>query len=125
MGSARGALEFKSILDATPADLKKSPTNIYSQIAVSLKGMALREPGLANLAERLANRDSSRRKVKTTYNSAQVGSAPVSSMFSSLRPSSTGAMTNLLNRLRPFDSSGMLALGRSASTLQQDQAAGS
>eukprot|EP00966_Prymnesium_polylepis_P266319 6152318-Prymnesium_polylepis.1 len=31
MGSARGALEFKSIMDATPPDLKTSPTNLYSQ----------------------------------------------------------------------------------------------
>jgi len=55
-GSARAALEFKEIMDATPADLKKGPTNIYSQIAVSLKGGELREPGLANLALRLSAR---------------------------------------------------------------------
>eukprot|EP00966_Prymnesium_polylepis_P218233 5051218-Prymnesium_polylepis.1 len=36
--SARHALEFKEIMDATPADLKTYPTNIYSQIAISLKG---------------------------------------------------------------------------------------
>eukprot|EP00966_Prymnesium_polylepis_P026117 602195-Prymnesium_polylepis.1 len=56
MGSARAALEFKSIMDATPPDLKTSPTNLYSQIAISLKGGELREPGLANLAGRLAVR---------------------------------------------------------------------
>jgi len=56
MGSARGALEFKFIMDATPPDLKASPTNLYSQIAISLKGGELREPGLANLAGRLAVR---------------------------------------------------------------------
>eukprot|EP00966_Prymnesium_polylepis_P170987 3952408-Prymnesium_polylepis.2 len=55
-GSARHALEFKQIMDATPADLKKWPTNIYSQIAISIKGAELREPGLANLAARLAVR---------------------------------------------------------------------
>ena len=55
-GSARGALEFKRIMDATPADLKNGPTNIYSQIAIALKGGELREPGLANLAARLAVR---------------------------------------------------------------------
>jgi hypothetical protein len=55
-GSARHALEFKQIMDATPADLKKWPTNIYSQIAIALKGGELREPGLANLAARLAVR---------------------------------------------------------------------
>eukprot|EP00966_Prymnesium_polylepis_P024069 554302-Prymnesium_polylepis.1 len=43
-------------MDATPADLKKWPTNIYSQIAIALKGGELREPGLANLAARLALR---------------------------------------------------------------------
>jgi len=55
-GSARHALEFKQIMDATPADLKKGPTNIYSQIAIALKGGELREPGMANLAARLAVR---------------------------------------------------------------------
>jgi len=55
-GSARGALEFKRIMDATPADLKKWPTNIYSQIAIALKGGELREPGLAILAARVAVR---------------------------------------------------------------------
>ena len=55
-GSVRGAIEFKRIMDATPADLKKGPTNIYSQIAIALKGGELREPGLANLAARLAVR---------------------------------------------------------------------
>eukprot|EP00966_Prymnesium_polylepis_P040294 935050-Prymnesium_polylepis.1 len=55
-GSERQALEFKQIMDATPSDLKKWPTNIYSQIAISIKGGELREPGLANLAARLAVR---------------------------------------------------------------------
>ena len=55
-GSARGALEFKRIMDAKPADLKKGPTNVYSQITIALKGGELREPGLANLAVRLAVR---------------------------------------------------------------------
>jgi len=54
--SSRHALEFKQVMDSTPADLKKWPTNIYSQIAISLKGGELREPGLANLAARLAVR---------------------------------------------------------------------
>jgi len=36
--SSRHALEFKQVMDSTPADLKKWPTNIYSQIAISLKG---------------------------------------------------------------------------------------
>lgn len=53
-GNRRHALEFKQIMDATPADLKKSPTNIYSQIAIALKGGDLREPGLINLAAKLA-----------------------------------------------------------------------
>jgi len=56
MGSERQALEFKEIMDATPADLRKGPTNIYSQIAISMKGGDLREPGLANLAARLSVR---------------------------------------------------------------------
>eukprot|EP00966_Prymnesium_polylepis_P234045 5413791-Prymnesium_polylepis.1 len=56
IGDARQALEFKAIMDLTPSDLKKSPTNIYRQIAIALKGGELREPGLATLAERLAKR---------------------------------------------------------------------
>jgi len=56
LGSERQALEFKQIMDATPADLKNWPTNVYSQIAIALKGGELREPGLANLATRLAVR---------------------------------------------------------------------
>jgi hypothetical protein len=55
-GSPRAALEFKQVMDATPEDLKKWPTNIYSQIAIALKGGELREVGLANLAGRLAIR---------------------------------------------------------------------
>ena len=55
-GSARHALEFKQIMDMTPADLRTWPTNIYSQIAIALKGGELRKPGLANLASRLAVR---------------------------------------------------------------------
>mmetsp|Transcript_36685 Transcript_36685/g.97113 ORF Transcript_36685/g.97113 Transcript_36685/m.97113 type:complete len:148 (+) Transcript_36685:244-687(+) len=55
-GSERHALEFKEVMDATPADLKTWPANIYSQIAIAIKGGALREPGLANLAQRLAVR---------------------------------------------------------------------
>eukprot|EP00966_Prymnesium_polylepis_P123816 2863192-Prymnesium_polylepis.1 len=43
-------------MDVTPADLKKGPTNVYSQIAIALKGGELREPGLAVLAGRLAVR---------------------------------------------------------------------
>jgi hypothetical protein len=34
-------------MDSTPADLKKHPTNMYSQIAISLKGGELRDVGLA------------------------------------------------------------------------------
>ena len=44
-GSPRGALEFKAIMDVTPADLKKWPTNIYSQIAIALKGDDQRDVG--------------------------------------------------------------------------------
>eukprot|EP00966_Prymnesium_polylepis_P178539 4134877-Prymnesium_polylepis.1 len=32
-GSPRQALEFKQVMEATPADLRKWPRNIYSQIA--------------------------------------------------------------------------------------------
>jgi hypothetical protein len=53
---SRNALEFWKIMNVTPADLTKEPTNIYCQIAISLKGGDLREPGLANLAARLAVR---------------------------------------------------------------------
>lgn len=55
-GSDRAALEFKAIMDATPPHLKKSPTNVYSQIAIALKGGELREVGLHLLAARLAER---------------------------------------------------------------------
>eukprot|EP00966_Prymnesium_polylepis_P185028 4288330-Prymnesium_polylepis.1 len=55
-GCGRHALEFKQIMDATPANLKESPTNIFSQIAIAIKGGELREPGLANLAARLVVR---------------------------------------------------------------------
>jgi len=71
-GSARHALEFKQIMDSTPADLKEWPTNVYSQIAIALKGGELREPGLANLAERLARREGS--AIRTTYSDAAAGS---------------------------------------------------
>ena len=53
-GSARHALPFKLVMDATPAVLRASPTNIYSQIAVPLKGGDLRMVGLINLALRLS-----------------------------------------------------------------------
>eukprot|EP00966_Prymnesium_polylepis_P054329 1256264-Prymnesium_polylepis.1 len=52
-GSLRHALEFKQIMDATPADLAAGQSNIYSQIAIALKGGELRNTGLANLAARL------------------------------------------------------------------------
>eukprot|EP00966_Prymnesium_polylepis_P100103 2318118-Prymnesium_polylepis.1 len=41
-------------MDATPADLKKWPTNIYSQIAIALKGGELRDVGLNLVAAKLA-----------------------------------------------------------------------
>ena len=52
-GSARKALGFKQIMDATPMDLKSGMRNIYSQIAIALKGGELRDVGLANLAAQL------------------------------------------------------------------------
>eukprot|EP00966_Prymnesium_polylepis_P259836 6002590-Prymnesium_polylepis.1 len=55
-GNERYALEFKQVMDATPADLKRWLTNIYSQIAIALKGGEQRGPGLAILAGRLAQR---------------------------------------------------------------------
>eukprot|EP00966_Prymnesium_polylepis_P290173 6703203-Prymnesium_polylepis.2 len=74
MGSERHALEFKQIMVSTPSDLRQWPTNIYSQIAISLKGGELRETGLSNLAERLAQREG--RAVKATYGDAAAGSMP-------------------------------------------------
>eukprot|EP00966_Prymnesium_polylepis_P112698 2606701-Prymnesium_polylepis.1 len=53
-GSTRAAIEFKSIIDATPRHLKTAQNNIYSQIAIAIKGGELRDVGLSNLAERLA-----------------------------------------------------------------------
>jgi len=55
-GSTRHALPFKEIMDATPPDLKKGPRNIYSQIAIALKGGELRDVGLATLASKLVQR---------------------------------------------------------------------
>jgi hypothetical protein len=52
-GSPREALEFREIMDATPPQLKKWPINLYSQIAVALKGGKLRDVGLAMLASKL------------------------------------------------------------------------
>jgi len=55
-GSQREALAFKEIMEGTPPDLKAGPTNIYSQIAIALKGGDLRQVGLVNLAARIAER---------------------------------------------------------------------
>eukprot|EP00966_Prymnesium_polylepis_P075665 1754900-Prymnesium_polylepis.1 len=43
-------------MDATPRSLKRSRSNIYSQIAIALKGGELRDVGLAVLAGRLMER---------------------------------------------------------------------
>ena len=67
-----GALELEAIMDATPSDLKEWPTNIYSQIAIALKGGELREVGWANLAERLVHRGSSGATLRTAYSNAAV-----------------------------------------------------
>ena len=53
---SRHALEFSKIMSATPADLRKEPTNIYGQIAIPLKGGEVCELGLASLAMRLVLR---------------------------------------------------------------------
>ncbi len=37
-GSERAQLEFKTVMDQTPDDLKSGPANIYKQIAIALKG---------------------------------------------------------------------------------------
>ena len=55
-GSARKALDFKQIMDATPPALTSGARNIYKEIAISLKGGELREVGLAALASKLAIR---------------------------------------------------------------------
>jgi len=54
--SLRAAVDFKTIMDATPRSLKRSRSNIYSQIAIALKGGELRDVGLAVLAGRLMER---------------------------------------------------------------------
>eukprot|EP00966_Prymnesium_polylepis_P179272 4150260-Prymnesium_polylepis.1 len=43
-------------MEGTQPDLKAGPTNIYSQIAIALKGGDLRQVGLVNLAARIAVR---------------------------------------------------------------------
>jgi len=52
-GGARQALDFKDIMNATPPDLQRWPGNIYVKIAVAMKGGAMREVGLINLAKAL------------------------------------------------------------------------
>ena len=54
--SARIALSFKQIMDATPQHLTRGARNIYQQIAISLKGGELRDVGLANVAASLVAR---------------------------------------------------------------------
>ena len=64
-------------MDVTPPDLKNGPRNIYSQIAIALKGAELREVGLANLAGRLV---------------ARVARAPIAEDRPSARSSQTGGI---------------------------------
>lgn len=54
MASARQAIDFCKIIDATPARFKTGPQNIYANaFAVALKGATMREPSLATLGEAL------------------------------------------------------------------------
>lgn len=53
-GSTRAALEFKDIMEATPAHLKSGDRNMYKKIAVSLKGGEWRRVGLTALAATMA-----------------------------------------------------------------------
>jgi len=128
-GSARQALEFKQIMDATPADLKKWPTNLFSQIAIALKGGELREPGLANLAQRLAQRHG-KTKFKTTYGDAAVGSnsnyrkyshtEANSSLRSDALPRRVGflsALQGLVANLSQSASTKLRSLSKSSSTV--------
>jgi len=105
VASARGALEFKSIMHATPSDLK---TNLYSQIAIPIKGGALREVGLASLAERVAQRS------KTTDGGASVRAIGLGK-----------AMAGLLSRVGTLDSSNARTLGLGVSTVQPGPSASS
>ena len=55
-GSARAALDFKAIMEATPLELRRGARNIYKQIAIALKGNGLRDIGLQNVAAKLVER---------------------------------------------------------------------
>jgi len=55
-GSARRALGFTQIMEATPDGLKQGARNIFKEIAIGLKGGELREVGLAVLAAKLVTR---------------------------------------------------------------------
>ena len=89
--SGSGALEFKAIMDATPEDLKKWPTNIYSQIAIALKGGELRDVGLSILAAKLAR--SCGRGGSASQEISQAGSYP----WNITIPASASAETQSIN----------------------------
>ena len=55
-GSARSALDFKAIMEATPLEMRSGARNIYKQIAIALKGNELRDVGLQIVAAKLAER---------------------------------------------------------------------
>jgi len=52
--SLRQPLDFKQIMEATPAHLRRGERSIYKTIAVSLKGGDMRRDGLAQLAAKLS-----------------------------------------------------------------------
>jgi hypothetical protein len=89
------------------------PANVYSQVAISIKGGELREPGLANLAQRLAQRQqpsSSRRSLRPTYTDFMVGPVPGRSsgamggdMLGALRSSRRSSATRNVETVQPTE----------------------
>uniref|UniRef100_A0A7S4HTM0 Uncharacterized protein n=1 Tax=Prymnesium polylepis TaxID=72548 RepID=A0A7S4HTM0_9EUKA len=88
-------------MEETPADLKKWPTNIFSQIAIALKGGELRETGLSNLAARLAVRvplEPAAVESELTALTGQTGSFAFKRGLSGLRLGSRKASIQLVSR---------------------------
>jgi len=93
-GSARSALDFKTIMNATPPHLMSGQRNLYRQIAVPLKGGELRKVGLDSLAAKLvrcvprAPQDINiygRQSTQGTFTQSALSSVRSSSLRSSLR----------------------------------------
>ena len=68
VGPTRHACEFGLMFgdDWTPAHLTGGPTNLYKEIALALKGVAWRKPGLVAVAAKLASSAGPHKPIKFT-----------------------------------------------------------